>query len=251
MPESTRVCPVCEESFTPQKSTIKFCSDKCRATDRLERNKLRRRSGPERSLICPICDTEFTTVKPNQRFCKFECAVVGNRAETKAKRQAARVKTGKCLDPGCGRTFEPVGRQRYCSTSCTQRMGSRRRLGIANPALVRNCWWCDAEFMSVDGRQLYCSEDCKHFVKSLWNVGKYGITRDDYRDAWYRQGGVCVVCKQPERTARNHLLSIDHDHETGRFRGLLCSHCNRAIGLLQDDPKIIAAAADYLLQGVI
>jgi hypothetical protein len=50
----------------------------------------------------------------------------------------------------------------------------------------------------------------------------------------------------PERTARNRLLTVDHDHVSGHVRGLLCSHCNRAIGLLSDDPKVIEAAASYV-----
>lgn len=69
---------------------------------------------------------------------------------------------------------------------------------------------------------------------------------EEYRALWLRQGGACAICKKPERTARNRLLTIDHDHNTGHVRGLLCSQCNRAIGLLQDDPKVIAAAARYV-----
>lgn len=111
---------------------------------------------------------------------------------------------------------------------------------------VRPCWWCQTEFEIADGRKLYCTSEHAALVKSLWNVGKYGITRDDYRDAWYRQGGVCAVCRQPERTVRNRLLAVDHDHETGEFRGLLCSHCNRGIGLFGDDLERLLAAAEYI-----
>lgn len=67
-----------------------------------------------------------------------------------------------------------------------------------------------------------------------------------FRAMWLAQGGVCAICRQPERTERNRLLTIDHDHETGQVRALLCSQCNRAIGLLQDDPAVIRAAADYV-----
>jgi hypothetical protein len=74
----------------------------------------------------------------------------------------------------------------------------------------------------------------------------YGITREQYRALWLAQKGVCAVCRKPERTARNRLLTIDHDHVTGQVRGLLCSQCNRAIGLLDDSPKVIEAAASYV-----
>lgn len=156
----------------------------------------------------------------------------------------------QCQNKPSAQGYCPMHYQRFIRGG-VESLDREFRYGGYRPGDMRPCWWCHKEFKIIDGRNIYCSEEHAKFVKSLWNVGKYGITRDDYRDAWYRQGGVCAVCKQPERTARNHLLSIDHDHETGRFRGLLCSHCNRAIGLLQDDPKIIAAAANYLLQGVI
>jgi recombination endonuclease VII len=197
-----------------------------------------------RMLTCPICGQEFTVRRRNQRYCGPICRTINNRAETTANRQAARIRVRQC--PGCGASFEPVGRQRFCSRRCGVRIQTRKRLGIADPGLIGKCWWCHDEFSLLDGRRLYCSTECARFVKSLWNVGKYGITRDDYREAWYRQDGRCAICCQPERTARNHLLSIDHDHVTGRFRGLLCSHCNRAIGLLRDDPEVIEAAAHYV-----
>lgn len=69
-----------------------------------------------------------------------------------------------------------------------------------------------------------------------------------YRAMWLRQNGVCAICELPERTERNRLLIIDHDHVTGQVRALLCSQCNRAIGLLRDDPKVIAAAARYVAE---
>lgn len=79
-------------------------------------------------------------------------------------------------------------------------------------------------------------------------ASRYGITREKYRDMWREQRGLCAICNQPERSERNRLLCADHDHETGRFRGLLCSQCNRAIGLLNDDPDTIAIAARYVLK---
>jgi Recombination endonuclease VII len=62
--------------------------------------------------------------------------------------------------------------------------------------------------------------------------------------------GLCDVCgRSPgEVVARIKRLSIDHDHETRQFRGLLCANCNTALGLLQDDPEILYAAAEYLLR---
>ncbi len=71
----------------------------------------------------------------------------------------------------------------------------------------------------------------------------YGIDVPDYERMLEEQGGGCYICgKKPDKRA----LAIDHDHETGKVRGLLCSNHNRAIGLLNDDITILAKAIQYL-----
>jgi len=78
----------------------------------------------------------------------------------------------------------------------------------------------------------------------------YGITHDDYNALLKKQGGVCAICGNQETIAHNGkivALSIDHDHPTNKVRGLLCGSCNRAIGLMKDDPERLMAAANYLL----
>lgn len=85
-----------------------------------------------------------------------------------------------------------------------------------------------------------------------WNLQKlYGITPEDYSAMLADQGGVCAVCRQPEpdahgRTGTRFSLSIDHCHDTGRVRGLLCQKCNRAIGLLGDNVELLRSAIRYL-----
>lgn len=59
------------------------------------------------------------------------------------------------------------------------------------------------------------------------------------------QGGVCAICRKECKSGRE--LAVDHDHETGAVRSLLCMNCNRAIGWLQDDPDLLMAATEYLL----
>lgn len=60
------------------------------------------------------------------------------------------------------------------------------------------------------------------------------------------QGDVCAICAKPCSTGR--ALALDHDHETGQFRGLLCAHCNMAIGQLQDSVEILRSALAYLVK---
>lgn len=77
----------------------------------------------------------------------------------------------------------------------------------------------------------------------------YGITIADYDRMYAEQGGVCAICKQPERLVRRGVLqelSIDHCHDTGKVRGLLCHDCNTGIGKLGDSPERLQVAIDYL-----
>lgn len=83
------------------------------------------------------------------------------------------------------------------------------------------------------------------------NVRLYGLTHDDYAAMLDAQGGVCAICSQPETMTYKgnpKSLCVDHDHATGKVRGLLCAACNFALGKFQDDPARLRTAAAYLEQ---
>jgi hypothetical protein len=96
-----------------------------------------------------------------------------------------------------------------------------RKCGISKPT---------ADFYrqktSSDGLGSYCKE-CQSEYGKVWRASnpghKYGLSNADYEVLFQRQGGKCALCKE---TAR---LEVDHDHETGRVRGLLCHSCNVSI----------------------
>ena len=73
---------------------------------------------------------------------------------------------------------------------------------------------------------------------------KYGITLDDYDALLASQNGVCAICLKKQSTERR--LSVDHDHTTGRVRGILCKDCNTGIGHLRDSITILESAIQYL-----
>ena len=70
---------------------------------------------------------------------------------------------------------------------------------------------------------------------------KYGITQADYLQMYESQKGACAICKRPY-----DLLQVDHCHDTGKVRGLLCVPCNTALGKFRDDPVILQSAISYL-----
>lgn len=65
----------------------------------------------------------------------------------------------------------------------------------------------------------------------------YGLTLEQYDELKARG---CALCGAPDS------LHIDHDHETGIVRGVLCQNCNRGLGMFRDDPDLLVRAADYL-----
>ena len=73
---------------------------------------------------------------------------------------------------------------------------------------------------------------------------KYGITLDDYEAMLVAQGGGCAICGAPEPDGQS--LHVDHDHDTGAVRGLLCFTCNAGIGMFDHDIDLLSAAVDYL-----
>jgi len=78
---------------------------------------------------------------------------------------------------------------------------------------------------------------------------RYGLTPAQYDEMLVKQGGGCAICGgAATRGGKSSLLSVDHDHKSGLVRGLLCSHCNFAIGLFADDPVLLGRAIEYLKQ---
>jgi hypothetical protein len=77
----------------------------------------------------------------------------------------------------------------------------------------------------------------------------YGITTDQYNELLANQSGVCAICKSSKpssESSRKKFFCVDHCHNTGEIRGLLCDSCNRGIGLLKDSVEILKQATEYL-----
>lgn len=116
--------------------------------------------------------------------------------------------------------------------------------------------------------QIYYSEDSKREQRKEYSkeyrkthkkefleksLNQYGITLDEYNKKVKEQNGLCLICHEEEkiidkRTGKTKRLCVDHDHVTGKVRGLLCNKCNQAIGLIGDSPLLANAIADYLIE---
>ncbi len=74
---------------------------------------------------------------------------------------------------------------------------------------------------------------------------KYGLTEEDYIKMIDAQKGCCWICDTSEKDNGKRLV-VDHNHVTGKVRGLLCGRCNTGIGGFRDDVELLSAAISYL-----
>ena len=133
-----------------------------------------------------------------------------------------------------------------CKACFKARAAARYR---ANPERVKERvrqWAKDNPEKRADWQRRYRESgrrqmnDRRSYLKRM-----YALTVEQYDELLAAQGGVCAICKAPPRD--DISLHVDHDHETGERRGLLCFRCNNALGDFGDDRERLRAAVDYLL----
>lgn len=144
--------------------------------------------------------------------------------------------------------------------------------GFAQPSDCRPSKWCSGchttkplvEFArstkktGQHGRQAWCKA-CARAAQARYRTRQspgvlyrrnrnsnlkraYGLTEAEYVAILAAQDGLCALC----RRSCSRRLAVDHDHNTGRVRGLLCAKCNRGLGLFNDNPAVLRTAAIYL-----
>jgi len=106
--------------------------------------------------------------------------------------------------------------------------------------------------LRASGLQLYCKECNAKYRKAGGSregnlKANYGLTLQDYENLLESQNGKCAICgsTNPGKVDAAHL-AVDHCHETGKVRGLLCNSCNNGLGRFKDDPVILTNAVTYL-----
>jgi hypothetical protein len=139
---------------------------------------------------------------------------------------------------------------------------------------MKTCCWCKRELpleafppskQRPDGLYLACRE-CHRAYAAEWRKKnrrklrdqqlrkKYGISIEQYEEIAATQDGRCAICRRACPTGR--MLAVDHDHDCcpgqltcGKcIRALLCTNCNKGVGMFGDDPQLLLAAAAYLMQ---
>lgn len=100
-----------------------------------------------------------------------------------------------------------------------------------------------------EGRRSRC-KDCRRGERRRKDIlRKFGLSEATYESMLDEQDGLCMICQLPQsmtRLGKRLELSVDHDHATGRVRGLLCNNCNSMLGMAKDDPTLLRRGATYL-----
>jgi hypothetical protein len=130
----------------------------------------------------------------------------------------------------CEKPFKKTGRnQKFCSRSCGKKAYWRN-----HPDYRRKHAKLNAEIRSADDARLAYNE--------YMRLRRYDFTKEQLVELWERQERKCAICSIP-------ILQdapIDHDHETGKVRGLLCHKCNRGLGQFEDSLVLLQKAIVYL-----
>jgi predicted nucleic acid-binding Zn ribbon protein len=170
-----------------------------------------------RARACAWCRKPLTVIRDDQRFCSHKCGDDWRNDQKRlANLRAKKAARTPCEVCGGRIPAERAASAIYCSVACKQ-LGGRS----GHPAVRRD---------QTDYNRRYL----------------YGITAEQFAAMLEEQNNLCAICRSPEWPGKGSRPHVDHDHATGKVRGLLCGKCNVALGNMHDDPVRLRAAAAYV-----
>jgi hypothetical protein len=185
----------------------------------------------EHTRLCATCGLEFIWRGGNSRYCKTSCR----------KSERTRISEIRVCQT-CGKHFDGRrGNALFCKLACRPSF-----VAPANP--VKRCESCGVEFRARKRDARFCSVICRPSYQagvSVKRFERYGWTSAHYEMQFAAQRGGCAICLKTDQ-----MLYIDHDHRSGKVRGLLCVNCNTALGRFQDSLESLKRAVEYLKQGL-
>jgi hypothetical protein len=202
----------------------------------------------DKTIPCAYCMTNFTVdagKQPHKRYCSLTCR--NKQALKREKNQRRNPMSRIRVCPRCETVFTAVGRgdRTYCTDYCRDENRRARQRNVRS----LTCQVCYKSWKHVGhGTPKVCSEDCRqtrNFVASnpMCNVADVLAAVKRRLSATHCDACACV----PEEIIDGRQkLVIDHDHLTGRVRGLLCHKCNVVEGLFRDQPYRLQALAYWV-----
>lgn len=166
-------------------------------------------------MVCPVCDKTFLKRRVNQKYCSKKCQTLGNQRNWN-KNNKEHIK-------------------KYREKTRESRNNTRRKRYNDSKAYRENRILVDKKYHKNNPN-----------AKKAGRLRKYGLTYEQFeqmlKDHFYQ----CAICGFEYDGNKAMFPFIDHNHKTGKVRGLLCSKCNFAIGQLNDDTRLLKRAIKYL-----
>lgn len=146
----------------------------------------------------------------------------------------------------------------YCCKKCKNFEQRIRKANTNNPVLIseKKCSKCTElkksedfhkDRSNPDGLQYLCIE-CNYF---LHIEKKYNLPKCDYLNLLHKQEHKCAICTSTDFKNKSiNRFHVDHNHSTGKVRGLLCDNCNRALGFFKDNENNLKRALEYLNEDI-
>lgn len=196
----------------------------------------------ERETDCRHCGVRFAVGNFGRLpfYCSERCK---DNASYKRKAEAKGRRAESCEN--CGASLaDKKPHARFCSAKCGQdwhnrsRSAQARELRASEPRPCRNCGGVIP--LERHGRARFCNDVCK---MSARRHEAYNLTRQEL-ELLLVQHDVCAICRSSDWGQKGP--QVDHDHVTGRVRGILCTSCNQGLGRFRDQPDLLEAAAVYL-----
>lgn len=179
-------------------------------------------------IDCPTCGKSFRPYRVWQRACSRKCRdALGPVPETERTNEV-RFTCEKCGTDTVRHSTIAGGRFKFC-LECTKKAETERRL------------------RKQESAKAHPLRGNRQRARNL--MVNYGLTIEQADAMVAAQGNLCAICGEPPKpdgVRSASRLHIDHDHESGRVRGLLCNHCNRGIGAFRDRPELLELAILYL-----
>lgn len=111
---------------------------------------------------------------------------------------------------------------------------------IAN-RYVKNAQCVECLKIRTSNKRKESPEQFKEYNRKSWLKKAYGISVEEYEALFEKQGGKCAICEKD----LNKASHVDHCHDSGKIRGILCPACNKGIGHFYDSPELLIKAAGY------
>lgn len=203
------------------------------------------------SLVCEQCKKQFERKEYNlKRSIKFFCSP---QCYYKFRKTGPSLEELICLFCKKRFTARICKKGKFCSPSCFYKSRKKPCINI--------CQFCKMPFKTKHPKQKFHNHLCyslnnknkkysgltpKERAQESKMIAKYGIKPLEWRFLLFQQKGKCPICFTEILDHPDHTNATDHNHKTGKIRGILCSHCNKGLGFFKDSPELLLKAAQYL-----